>query len=150
LNAQNGNVGRGHQQRPAAASLEAAPTEPAAAAGASAAAAAAAASPAQSMLSSMEEAMAPDEFELPPGVVSEVDRGGPLSPDDVFRCPGCARPECATARGCADTEWRLRPDGYLRAALTARVYDVAVRVCVAFDLVAVVWLGESRVCEIGG
>lgn len=31
-----------------------------------------------------------------------------------------------TASGCAATTWRFEPDGYLRAILTARVYDVAV------------------------
>lgn len=31
-----------------------------------------------------------------------------------------------TPRGCAATSWRFEPDGYLRAILTARVYDVAV------------------------
>lgn len=68
----------------------------------------------------------PEDFELPPGVVSEVDRTSPLSPDDVFRCPGCTAPECMSERGCAATSWRFEPDGYLRAILTARVYDVAV------------------------
>ena len=30
--------------------------------------------------------------------------------------------------GCATNQWRFQPDGYLRAILTARVYDVAVSV----------------------
>lgn len=31
-----------------------------------------------------------------------------------------------SAAGCASYQWRYQPDGYLRAILTARVYDVAV------------------------
>ncbi|KAI8464153.1 MAG: threonine dehydratase I [Monoraphidium minutum] len=80
-----------------------------------------------STLSSYEElTFLPEDFELPRGVMSEVDRSSPESPDDVFRCPGCTAPECMTASGCATTSWRFEPDGYLRAILTARVYDVAV------------------------
>jgi hypothetical protein len=48
-----------------------------------------------SSLSSFEElTFIPEEFELPPGVLSEVDRTSPASPDDVFRCPGCTKAEC--------------------------------------------------------
>ena len=40
--------------------------------------------------------------------------------------PARPRPASQTASGCAATSWRFAPDGYLRAILTARVYDVAV------------------------
>lgn len=69
----------------------------------------------------------PEDFTLPPGEVSFVDRVSEESPADVFRCPGCTRPECQTSVGCATTSWRWAPDGYLREILTARVYDVAIR-----------------------
>lgn len=83
--------------------------------------------PSVSSLSSYEElTFIPEDFELPPGVLSTVDRTSPESPDDVFRCPGCTAEACMTPSGCAATGWRLQPDGYLRAILTARVYDVAV------------------------
>jgi hypothetical protein len=51
-----------------------------------------------SSLASLEElhplTFAPEDFELLPGQLSTVDRTSPLSPDDVFRCPGCTKPEC--------------------------------------------------------
>jgi threonine dehydratase len=69
----------------------------------------------------------PDDLLLPPGVPSAIDRDLPLREEDAaFRCPGCTLPECRTPRGCHPTAWRLKGDGYLREALTARVYDVAV------------------------
>jgi threonine dehydratase len=63
---------------------------------------------------------------MPPGQLSVVDRESPEMPEDVFRCPGCTQEACQTSKGCAATSWRFEPDGYLRAILTARVYDVAV------------------------
>ena len=73
--------------------------QPAGAAAAGAAPAAATAqvvtSPTGSTLSSYEElTFLPEDFELPAGALSEVDRSSPASPDDVFRCPSCTAPEC--------------------------------------------------------
>jgi hypothetical protein len=49
-------------------------------------------------LASLEElhplTFAPEDFELPPGQLSTVDRTSALSQDDVFRCPGCTKAEC--------------------------------------------------------
>lgn len=36
----------------------------------------------------------PEDFVLPPGELSVVDRQSDESPEDVFRCPGCTRPAC--------------------------------------------------------
>jgi threonine dehydratase len=88
---------------------------------------AAAASPGTTIDEQDDDVVDPDDLVLPPGVPSTIDRDSPLRDEDAaFRCPGCVRPECSTPRGCSPTAWRLRPDGYLREALTARVYDVAV------------------------
>ena len=38
---------------------------------------------------------APEEFRAEPGVPSVIERDSPLHPDDVFRCTGCTRDECA-------------------------------------------------------
>lgn len=38
--------------------------------------------------------------------------------------------------GCNKTAWRFEESGYLRAVLTARVYEVAVRLCTATKLVS--------------
>jgi threonine dehydratase len=108
------------------------PPRPAAAASAASAAAApparSSASPGTTLDEQDEDVVDPDDLTLEPGVPSRIDRSLPLRPDDAaFRCPGCALPECAGPTGCAPTSWRLRPDGYLREALTARVYDVAVQ-----------------------
>jgi len=44
--------------------------------------------------------VAPEDFVLPPGVLGPVaDRSKPLHPADVFRCPGCTRPECQVKIG---------------------------------------------------
>lgn len=64
---------------------------------------------------------------LAPGELSTVDRAAPELPRDVFRCFGCTQPACQGPSGCAATEWRFRPDGYLREILTARVYDVSIQ-----------------------
>ncbi|KXZ54340.1 hypothetical protein GPECTOR_5g422 [Gonium pectorale] len=69
----------------------------------------------------------PEDFVLPPGELSPVDRTGLNLPGDVFRCFGCTQPACQGSGGCAANQWRFQPDGYLREILTARVYDVAVR-----------------------
>lgn len=69
----------------------------------------------------------PEEYVLPSGTVSPVDRVGKQDASDVFRCPGCTEPACQGPKGCAPTQWRYEPDGYLRQILTARVYDVAVQ-----------------------
>lgn len=73
------------------------------------------------------DAYVPDDFVLAPGEVSHVDRVSSPPPGEVFRCPGCTEPACQGPKGCAPTQWRFEPDGYLRQILTARVYDVAVR-----------------------
>lgn len=41
----------------------------------------------------------PEDFELPAGVVSRVDRISPLAPEDAFRCIGCTNAECQV--GCS-------------------------------------------------
>ncbi|KAG2425919.1 hypothetical protein HXX76_013293 [Chlamydomonas incerta] len=69
----------------------------------------------------------PEDFVLAPGELSQVDRAGKNLPDDVFRCFGCTLPACQGAGGCASNLWRNQQDGYLRAILTARVYDVAIQ-----------------------
>lgn len=43
----------------------------------------------------------PEDFQLPPGEVSRVDRVGKNSPADVFRCPGCTEPACQGGRNTA-------------------------------------------------
>eukprot|EP00879_Flechtneria_rotunda_P017966 GHRR01018830.1.p1 GENE.GHRR01018830.1~~GHRR01018830.1.p1 ORF type:complete len:425 (+),score=126.20 GHRR01018830.1:51-1277(+) len=80
-------------------------------------------------LSSFEEQLTfvPEDFELPAGVLSTVDRTSPLAPEDAYRCIGCTNPACQTELGCAAAPWRFTLDGYLREILTARVYDVAVQ-----------------------
>lgn len=88
---------------------------------------AALASPGTTLDEQDDDVVDPDDLVLDPGVLSAIDRDSPLRDEDAaFRCPGCVLPECAGPQGCAPTAWRLRPDGYLREALTARVYDVAV------------------------
>ncbi|PNW86098.1 hypothetical protein CHLRE_02g073200v5 [Chlamydomonas reinhardtii] len=69
----------------------------------------------------------PEDFVLAPGELSPVDRNGKNLPEDVFRCFGCTLPACKGAGGCASNLWRNQQDGYLRAILTARVYDVAIQ-----------------------
>lgn len=84
--------------------------QPAAASPTAAAAAAPAAETAQvvtsssgSTLSSYEElTFLPEDFELPAGVLSGVDRDSALSPDDVFRCPGCTKPDCMVRGGVGE------------------------------------------------
>jgi threonine dehydratase len=68
----------------------------------------------------------PEDFQLQPGELSHVERDRPPAAADVFRCAACTRPECQTAGGCANMQWRNAPGGYLREVLTAKVYDVAV------------------------
>lgn len=36
----------------------------------------------------------PEDYELPAGVLSSVDRTSPASPEDAYRCIGCTSPEC--------------------------------------------------------
>jgi hypothetical protein len=43
--------------------------------------------------------VAPEDFVLPPGELSAVDRSSPPSPADTFRCPGCTVPECQVGGG---------------------------------------------------
>ncbi|KAG2485896.1 hypothetical protein HYH03_015341 [Edaphochlamys debaryana] len=69
----------------------------------------------------------PEDYVLAPGELSHVDRVGLDHPDDVFRCFGCTQPACQGPSGCDANQWRFQADGYLRAILTARVYDVAVQ-----------------------
>ena len=37
---------------------------------------------------------APEDFVLPQGQLSPIDRERPQAPADVFRCAACSRPEC--------------------------------------------------------
>ncbi|KAG1655823.1 hypothetical protein FOA52_008386 [Chlamydomonas sp. UWO 241] len=69
----------------------------------------------------------PEDLVLPPGELSAVDRTGKGLPSDVFRCFGCKEVACQGPTGCAKNQWRFDSDGYLRAVLTARVYDVAIQ-----------------------
>ena len=68
----------------------------------------------------------PEEFTLPQGRLSPINRTSASSPADIFRCAGCTDAACQGPFGCAGMPWRLQPGGYLREVLTARVYDVAV------------------------
>jgi hypothetical protein len=90
------------------------------------------ASPPASLSTSMgsydELTFAPEDFELPPGVLSEVDRGSPPSPDDVFRCPGCTRPECMV-RGWGGAGWGKGDELCVRVWCVARVRARACAVC---------------------
>jgi threonine dehydratase len=73
--------------------------------------------------------VAPEDFTLPPGALGPILRSSssPAAPADAFRCVGCVDPACGgPAAACAAAPWRLAPLGYLRATLTAKVYDVAV------------------------
>ena len=74
--------------------LQEAPSSPDAAAAPSAVSA--------TSLASIEDELtvAPEDFELAPGELSFVDRTSPESPDDVFRCVGCTRPECQVLFVC--------------------------------------------------
>jgi hypothetical protein len=38
--------------------------------------------------------VSPEDFTLPPGELSTIDRTSPPSTQDVFRCPGCTEPAC--------------------------------------------------------
>ncbi|GAB4821594.1 hypothetical protein N2152v2_008640 [Parachlorella kessleri] len=70
--------------------------------------------------------VAPEDFRLPPGQLSSIDRTSAPHPQDVFRCAACSDPACEGPGGCASMQWRNEPGGYLREILTAKVYDVAV------------------------
>lgn len=50
----------------------------------------------QPSLSSYEDpyTFVPEDYELPAGVLSIVDRTSPPAPEDAYRCTGCTRPEC--------------------------------------------------------
>jgi hypothetical protein len=52
-------------------------------------------------LASFEEFLTfePEDFELEEGAVSNVNRSSPMSPDDVFRCPGCTKADCQVRSG---------------------------------------------------
>jgi hypothetical protein len=52
-------------------------------------------------LSSLEDRLAcvPEDYVLPPGVLSDIDRTSPLAPEDTYRCTGCTKPECQV-RSC--------------------------------------------------
>jgi hypothetical protein len=105
------SVPTGRSQSPARPSAAAAAASPAAAQPAAAAAADAAATvvapPAPSgpggssgtSLSSYEElTFLPDDFTLPAGQLSAVDRASPELAEDVFRCPGCTNEACMVRR----------------------------------------------------
>lgn len=68
----------------------------------------------------------PEEFTSSPGQLTNVNRVAPMSPNDIYRCPGCVDPACSGAFGCAGFPWRLETGGYLREILMSKVYDVAV------------------------
>lgn len=70
--------------------------------------------------------VAPEDFALPQGRLSPINRTLAAAPEDTFRCVGCIDPACTGVFGCAGMAWRLQPGGYLREILTAKVYDVAV------------------------
>ena len=57
----------------------------------------------------------PEHFQLQPGKLSAVDRTSQGSADDVFRCPGCTRPECMVSVGLG---------GHSRAYRHTRVQQV--------------------------
>jgi hypothetical protein len=91
------------QQAPSVRCRVLSPEQPASTAGpesgpaAAAAAGAATLSPTES-LSSLEEPSTltnvPEDYELPPGVLSSIDRTSPAAPEDAFMCPGCTKEEC--------------------------------------------------------
>lgn len=68
----------------------------------------------------------PESFDASPGRLTSVNRFSSSSANDLFHCAGCEDPACHGAFGCAGFPWRLDPNGYLRAILTSKVYDVAV------------------------
>lgn len=70
--------------------------------------------------------VAPEDFTLPAGRLSAIDRSSPPAAADAFRCVGCVDPACAGPAGCANLPWRLQPSGYVREVLVAKVYDVAI------------------------
>lgn len=80
---------------------------------AAAAAGAATLSPTES-LGSLEESSTltnvPEDYELPPGVLSSIDRTSPAAPEDAYMCPGCTKAECKVRWGA----------GVMHAALLAR------------------------------
>lgn len=47
----------------------------------------------------------PEDYELPAGVLSQVDRTLPAAPEDAFRCIGCTRPECQVRIISLSTVW---------------------------------------------
>jgi hypothetical protein len=85
-----------HSSTPAAACAAVQPHRPSAASVSSEPAAADAAPAVFESISSYEDPLlcVPEDFELPPGVLSSVDRTSPAAPEDAFRCIGCTRPEC--------------------------------------------------------
>ena len=92
----------------------------------------------------------PEEYWLPPGELSTINRNSQVQNQDIFRCFGCTRSECEVrvwaswtawhlsagktksilqgTAGCQETSWTREAGGYLRQILNARVYDVAVSV----------------------
>lgn len=95
---------------------------------------------------------APEDFTLPPGQLSTVDRNVEVAQQDIYRCAGCTATACQVClgqrrslwmsshkcvewlclhtqgpTGCAENQWRLDPTGYVKEVLMAKVYDVAVR-----------------------
>ncbi|KAL0049357.1 hypothetical protein WJX82_000351 [Trebouxia sp. C0006] len=67
----------------------------------------------------------PEEYWLPPGELSTIDRNSQVQNQDIFRCFGCTRSDCEGTAGCQETTWTREAGGYLRQILNARVYDVA-------------------------
>lgn len=93
-------------EQPAASAADAAAQQPPAVA-AAAAGAAATLSVTQSLGSIDEVATCvPEDFELPLGVLSPVDRTSPSAPEDAYMCPGCTRPECQV--WVFDCGWQTR------------------------------------------
>lgn len=70
--------------------------------------------------------VSPDDFVVPQGKLTSVNRSSPSLPSDLYHCPGCNDPQCSTDNGgCAQSSWRFQSSGYLREILTSKVYDVA-------------------------
>jgi len=78
-------------------------------------------------LAALDAAWEPEEFWIPPGKLSPIDRtSDPGEGPAPFRCEGCTRPECQGATGCAAIDWDNWLTSYLRQILLARVYEVAI------------------------
>lgn len=74
------------------------------------------------------KAWLPEEYQLPPGKLSHIDRHSDSGEAaSAFCCSGCTRTECQGPGGCAAIDWDNSLSSYLRHILVARVYDVAIQ-----------------------